>query len=209
MELFLKQIMQAKDMYLKNKIIFVTIIFFFSELAYGQDDSDYKIINYLKNLKFFSASFLQEENDTLSNGKLFIGNDRIRVEYESPTKILMIFTGDKAMYYDYELEEIEFFNPKSTMAWFFYDIFNNPNFIQNSEREISENYIIFKKDGSNDFGNFVVKIYFEIKPIVIRKVVLISESLSLNISIFDHVYNEKFNKNFFKLINPTFFDEGK
>ena len=121
----------------------------------------------------------------------------------------MIFTGDKAMYYDYELEEIEFFNPKSTMAWFFYDIFNNPNFIQNSEREISENYIIFKKDGSNDFGNFVVKIYFEIKPIVIRKVVLISESLSLNISIFDHVYNEKFNKNFFKLINPTFFDEGK
>ena len=209
MELFLKQIMQAKDMYLKNKIIFVTIIFFFSELAYGQDDSDYKIINYLKNLKFFSASFLQEENDTLSNGKLFIGNDRIRVEYESPTKILMIFSGDKAMYYDYELEEIEFFNPKSTMAWFFYDIFNNPNFIQNSEREISENYIIFKKDGSNDFGNFVVKIYFENKPIVIRKVVLISESLSLNISIFDHVYNEKFNKNFFKLINPTFFDEGK
>ena len=196
-------------MYLKNKIIFVTVIFFFSEFAYGQDDSDYKIINYLENLKFFSASFLQEENDSLSNGKLFIGNDRIRVEYESPTKILMIFSSDKAMYYDYELEEIEFFNPKSTMAWFFYDIFNNPNFIQNSERKISENYIIFEQSGSNDFGNYIVKIYFENKPLVIRKVVLISESLSLNISIFDHIYNEKFNKNFFKLINPTFFDEGK
>ena len=209
MELFLKQIMQVKDMYLKNKIIFVTVIFFFSEFAYGQDDSDYKIINYLENLKFFSASFLQEENDSLSNGKLFIGNDRIRVEYESPTKILMIFSSDKAMYYDYELEEIEFFNPKSTMAWFFYDIFNNPNFIQNSERKISENYIIFEQNGSNDFGNYIVKIYFENKPLVIRKVVLISESLSLNISIFDHIYNEKFNKNFFKLINPTFFDEGK
>ena len=209
MELFLKQTMRAKDMYLKNKVTFLALIFFFSEFVYAQSDSDYKIKDYLENLKFFSASFLQEENNSLSNGKLFIGNDRIRVEYENPTEILIIFSSDKAMYYDYELDEIEFFNPKSTMAWFFYDIFNNPNFIQNSNRVISENYVIFEKYGTNEFGDYVVKIFFEDKPLVIRKIVLISESLSLNISIFDHIYNEKFNKNFFKLINPTFFDEGK
>ena len=209
MELFLKQIMQVKDMCLKNKIIFVTVIFFFSEFVHGQDNPNNKIINYLENLKFFSASFIQEENGSLSNGKLFVGDDRIRVEYENPTKILIVFSSDKAMYYDYELDEIEFFDPKSTMAWFFYDIFNNPNFIKDSDKKISENYMFFEKNGSNEFGDYIVKIYFEDKPIVIRKIALISENLSLNISIFDHIYNEKFNKNFFKLINPTFFDEGK
>tara|TARA_B100001121_G_C18684673_1_gene620128 strand:+ start:845 stop:1435 length:591 start_codon:yes stop_codon:yes gene_type:complete len=196
-------------MCLKNKIIFVTVIFFFSEFVHGQDNSNNKIINYLENLKFFSASFIQEENGSLSNGKLFVGDDRIRVEYENPTKILIVFSSDKAMYYDYELDEIEFFDPKSTMAWFFYDIFNNPNFIKDSDKKISENYMFFEKNGSNEFGDYIVKIYFEDKPIVIRKIALISENLSLNISIFDHIYNEKFNKNFFKLINPTFFDEGK
>ena len=209
MELFLKQIMQVKDMCLKNKIIFVTVIFFFSEFVHGQDNSNNKIISYLENLKFFSASFIQEENGSLSNGKLFVGDDRIRVEYENPTKILIVFSSDKAMYYDYELDEIEFFDPKSTMAWFFYDVFNNPNFIKDSDKKISENYMFFEKNGSNEFGDYIVKIYFEDKPIVIRKIALISENLSLNISIFDHIYNEKFNKNFFKLINPTFFDEGK
>ena len=102
MELFLKQTMQAKDMYLKNKVTFLALIFFFSEFVYAQSDSDYKIKDYLENLKFFSASFLQEENNSLSNGKLFIGNDRIRVEYENPTEILIIFSSDKAMYYDYD-----------------------------------------------------------------------------------------------------------
>ena len=36
-----------------------------------------------------------------------------------PNKILIILDEDKAMYYDYELEEDEFFDPKNTSSWFF------------------------------------------------------------------------------------------
>ena len=37
--------------------------------------------------------------------------------------LTIILDDDKAMYYNYELEEEEFFNPQNTQAWFFFDIF--------------------------------------------------------------------------------------
>ena len=49
----------------------------------------------------------------------YILEQRVRVEYDYPTKILIILDENKAMYYDYELNEDEFFDPKKTIAWFF------------------------------------------------------------------------------------------
>ena len=46
------------------------------------------------------------------------------------------------MYYNYELEEDEFFNPKNTNAWFFYDIFRNPHFFKDSSIKEKSNDII-------------------------------------------------------------------
>ena len=51
----------------------------------------------------------------------------------------------KAMYYDYELEEDEFFNPKNTNAWFFYDIFRNPYFFEDGKIKLKNNELILEK----------------------------------------------------------------
>ena len=40
--------------------------------------------------------------------------------------------------YNYDLEEEEFFNPKNTSAWFFYDIFRNPYFFLKNFRQLSK-----------------------------------------------------------------------
>ena len=72
-------------------------------------------MNYLNELENFSASFIQTDGENLSEGKVYIGEKRIRAEYYSPTKILIILDKDRAMYYNYELEEDEFFNPKIQM----------------------------------------------------------------------------------------------
>ena len=162
-----------------------------------------KILDYLNSLQYFSASFIQNDNETLSEGKVYIGKKRVRAEYLSPSKILIILDEDKAMYYNYELEEDEFFNPKNTNAWFFYDIFRNPYFFEDSKIVVKDKEIIFKKSGfDSEETQYLINVYFENSPVILRKIEIFINDTFLQISIFDHNYNEDFDKNFFKLISP-------
>ena len=130
-------------MFLKNKkYLFNLLIVFFYLFAfklYSASEDKVDALNYLGSLSDFSASFLQNDGENLSEGRMYIGKKRIRAEYFLPTKILIILGENKAMYYDYELEEDEFFNPKNTNAWFFYDIFRNPIFFEDGKTEEKNN----------------------------------------------------------------------
>ena len=115
--------MQVKDMCLKNNNLFIWIfifVFFFIKAVFADEKEINNIINYLGGLKLFSSSFIQDDGESISEGKIFIGLKRVRVEYKTPSKILIILEKDKAMYYNYDLDEDEFFNPKDTAAWFFF-----------------------------------------------------------------------------------------
>ena len=82
MELFQKQTMQVKDMLLK-KIKFIYLLIFINTLnfaVFAEETKTQFITSYLKDLRYFSASFIQNDNQTLSEGKIFIGKNRIRVE---------------------------------------------------------------------------------------------------------------------------------
>ena len=196
-------------MFLKNKkflICFFSIIpFLFSYNAYSNTEDKTQIINYLGELQNFSAAFLQNDGENLSEGKVYIGKKRIRVEYLSPVKILIILDNNKAMYYNYELEEDEFFDPKNTNAWFFYDIFRNPLFFKDAEIEFENNELQIKKNGfDTENRKYFVKVLFENNPLILRKVEVSTNQEHMILSIYNHKYNEQFNKDFFKLINPNF-----
>ncbi len=208
MALFQKQIMQAKDMFLKNNYFkfFIFIILFYTVKLHANDLVLEKSINYLKKLKYFSASFIQSNNNEISEGKLYIGKKRVRVEYNTPAKILIILDKDKAMYYNYELEEEEFFNPQNTQAWFFFDIFNNPFFFNSAKLTTNNNNIVLEKNGKNEDGEYNIKVFFENNPLLIRKIELYLNDTILIISIFNHNYDVQFNEKYFKLINPDFFN---
>ena len=92
---------------------------------------------------------------------------------------------------------------KNTSDWFFYDIFRNPYFFEDSKIATKDKEIILKKTGFDKEGiKYLINVYFENSPVILRKIeVLIYDEL-LQISIFDHNYNEDFDKSFFKLINP-------
>ena len=201
--------MQVKDMCLKNNNLFIWIfifVFFFIKAVFADEKEINNIINYLGGLKLFSSSFIQDDGESISEGKIFIGLKRVRVEYKTPSKILIILEKDKAMYYNYDLDEDEFFNPKDTAAWFFFDIFNNPEFFYESTLVKEKNYIVVKKEENNEIGKYILDVYFENNPLLIRKIALDYQDTQLVLSIFNHNYNEEYDKNFFKLINPTFFD---
>ena len=196
-------------MYLKNKTVFILIILniFFSKAYASSNQEIGNISNYISSLKNFSVSFLQKESGEFSEGKISIGDERVRVDYTSPTKILIIISNNKAMYYNYDLDEDEFFDPRDTSAWFFFEIFNNLDFFVNSPISIDENNIIIKKEGSLNDENYKLTIFFENKPLTIRKIELAIGERELILSFFNHNYFENFNKNYFKLINPSFFDQ--
>ena len=201
--------MLVKDMYLKNKTVFILIILniFFSKAYASSNQEIGNISNYISSLKNFSVSFLQKESGEFSEGKISIGDERVRVDYTSPTKILIIISNNKAMYYNYDLDEDEFFDPRDTSAWFFFEIFNNLDFFVNSKISIDENNIIIKKEGYLNNETYKLTIFFENKPLTIRKIELAIGERELILSFFNHNYFENFNKNYFKLINPSFFDQ--
>ena len=199
--------MQAKDMFLKNhkyiKYLYVIIFLILSYNVEANTKIKIKILDYLNSLQYFSASFIQSDNETLSEGMVYIGENRVRAEYLSPSKILIVLDEDKAMYYNYELEEDEFFNPKKTNAWFFYDIFRDPNFFEGGKIKLKNKEIILEKSGFDDEEKkYLINVYFENNPIVLRKIEVFINNELLQISIFNHSYNEDFDKDFFKLINP-------
>ena len=196
-------------MLLKNNSVkaFIFIIIFFSTInTNANENSNERAVDYLNKLKFFSTSFIQDDETTLSDGKIFVGKNRIRVEYYNPTRILIILDRDKAMYYNYDLDEDEFFDPKDTSAWFFFDIFFNPEFFFEAKTKEKSNYIELVRGGYNNEEVYEIKIIFENNPFVIRKIILNQNNASLKLSFFDHKYNNSYDKDFFKLINPTFFD---
>tara|TARA_B100000963_G_scaffold355818_1_gene374815 strand:+ start:9799 stop:10404 length:606 start_codon:yes stop_codon:yes gene_type:complete len=201
--------MQVKDMFLKkikNNLFIFFLTLFVSQIINANNIGFEDTLNYLKNLKNSSVSFIQNDENNLSTGKIYLGDTRVRVEYLDPQKILIILGSDKAMYYNYELDEDEFFNPKDTSAWFFYEIFNNPIFFYDSDFATNDNTLIIKKDGVINDDYYNLKIYFETKPMLLRKIRLELGGNIIDLSFFGHTKMETFNKNFFKLINPTFFD---
>tara|TARA_Y100001935_G_C17273648_1_gene493409 strand:- start:277 stop:873 length:597 start_codon:yes stop_codon:yes gene_type:complete len=196
-------------MFLKNEKVFcnllLVVFLLFSCGGALSNSSKHEVLNHLNSLKYFSASFLQNDGKNLSEGKVYIGKKRVRAEYFSPTKILIVLDKDKAMYYDYELDEDEFFNPKNTNAWFFYDIFRNPIFFEDGLFKVKNNELILEKTGiDKDNNNFNIRVYFENNPLVLRAVEVFINEEFLRMSIYDHNYNEEFDKDFFKLINPKF-----
>ena len=92
------------------------------------------------------------------------------MEYTKPSKILIILDEDKAMYYNYDLEEDEFFDPRKTSAWFIDDVFNNNNFFLNSNVTENTDNIVLEKTVDNEEIEYEIKIIFENNPFILRKI---------------------------------------
>ena len=102
---------------------------------------------------------------------------------------------------------MSFFNPKNTNAWFFYDIFRNPYFFENSKITVKNEEVILQKSGVDDEETkYSINVYFENNPVILRKIEVFINDEFFQMSIFNHNYNMDFDKNFFKLINPKLLD---
>ena len=199
-------------MFLKNKkinhshIIFFLLILTCFLAEADENDKNYrlKILKYLSNNKEFSSSFIQYGDGALQEGEFFLKKNRLRIEYSAPTQMVFVIKDNKAMYYNLDLKEVEYFNPKNTVAKIFFDFFYDKKFLEDikfNDENNSFNFIkkIKIKDEINN-----IKIIFEKSPIKLRKIEINNSEGLTSFAIVNANYNPALDDKMFSLANPLF-----
>ena len=200
--------MQEKEVFLKKVFdlkfikLLVVLIFLSFPAKNKESDSLNDALTYLKNLDEFSSSFLQIQDNDVSEGLIYIKGNRIRIEYTSPSNLVFILKENKGMYYNKELEEVQYFNPKNTIGKFFINLFNNDDFLLNSTIEKREGYFYILKEIQFDDVIYKITIYFEENPFQLRKLEIANDIDVTTFTILNHNYNPDLNDKIFSLANP-------
>ena len=201
----MNQITLVKEWFLKKQIKmfkkkFFIIVFMLSFNVAAKEQE--RVYDYFIDLGEFSSSFLQVNNNETSEGFLNIQNNRIRIDYIIPNKIRFVFTENRGMYYNIELEEVEYFNPKETLGELIINLFNNKNFLLNFDKYNGKGFFYFEKNLIIDEVLTNVKVYFEDNPLKLRKIQINNEVGLTDFIIINHDYNPTFKKKYFSLANP-------
>ena len=140
----------------------------------------------------------------MEQGYIYIKDDKIRLDYINPDRTLKV-SKEKGVYINHELKEEEFFSTKKNITKVFYDIFFKNNFLSSLTPKESSNEIVFEKTIQLESTNVNLKIFFESKPILLRKIISKTENDLISISFYDHDYNKVFEENFFSFV-PIYLD---
>ena len=200
--------MRVKEMFLKKvfdkKFIIILSIFVFLTLSTksNEHNSLENALIYFKTLDEFSSSFLQIQNNNISEGLIFIKGDRLRIEYTSPSNLIFVLKKNKGMYFNKELEEVEYFNPQNTIGQFLIDLFHNDKFLSESHTAKGEGYFYINKKIQLDSIDYLIKIYFEERPFQLRKLEIINDVDFITFTIINPNHNPSLNDKIFSLANP-------
>ena len=117
--LFLKQTTLEKDRYLKKINYFFFIFFLFISGTLFGSDIESKLLVYNDSLKNSSLLFIQTDGKTIEEGVVYIGSERIKVEYEKPQRLTFVLSKKKGMFVNHELKEVQYFNPNKSFVKIF------------------------------------------------------------------------------------------
>ena len=133
---------------------------------------------------------------------VYIGKDRIRIDYLNPSKISIVMDQDKAMYVNYDLGEVQYFNPQNSVAGIFINIFKNNFFLDGAGIEIKNKNIFLNKEVIIDNDKFSLLILFEKNPYILRKINIEYNNTYYSVALSNHNFNSIFDKKFFTMANP-------
>ena len=197
--MFLKRIYNL--IIIKQAVIYI-YIFLISSVCASENINVTQISNYFKNLNEFESSFLQVQNNDVSEGTIFYKKKRIRIEYKLPSNIVFVLKNNKAMYLNIELQEVEYFNPKETIGQFFIDLFNNEDFLLNSKLIEGKGYVSILKEITYKDERQKVEIFFEKSPLQFRKIKIINNEGTITFAILNPNFNPQLNDQIFSLAHP-------
>ena len=210
MVIFLNQVTQGKEVSLKKTSKIILYLIFIIVVNFGSNVWAFNtkkhlqevVINHLETIKEFSSQFLQTNGETIEEGNLYLKNKRIKIHYQSPSEIIIIIAKNKAMYFNKDLQELEYFNPNKSLASYFYNIFYNTTFLNEANFEEKNNYIVISKNLIVDQEKIIIKIFIEQHPMIVRKLRIEKSDSVITFSILNHNFNPDLTDKDFSMINP-------
>ena len=197
--------MLEKDTYSKKikfkNLFFFLFIFLYFKTALGEEIKK-NLIDHINSLNNFSAKFIQSNESSIEEGTIYIGEKRIKVEYKLPSRVTIIMDERKSMYFNKDLQEVEYFNTRKSEANIFFQILKNKNFLGDAEIKDDKKNIIVKKKYRFDEIIYLAELIFEQNPYLLRKIKVSFNENYYTISFFNHSFNQDFRKNFFSLVDP-------
>ena len=112
----------------------------------------------------------------------------------------MIISKKKGVYINHELKEEEFFSTEKNIVRIFYDIFIDDGFFSTLKFAENKKEIIFEKKITIDSNKTDIKIFFENKPLLLRKIIAETEDEIISISFNEHSYNNVFDEKLFSFV---------
>ena len=205
--------MQEKEMCLQRiskKIFyfllpFLFIVFLIPNQGKGdQNTLSSQISNYFFKINNFTSKFIQSDSDGIQEGNIYLSNKvkRIKIHYTDPSNIVFILKDNKAMYFNVDLEEVEYFNTKNSVADIFYNVFYDKEFFYNSKIVEKENTIEIKKIISTNEEKSEILIFFERNPLIIKQIKIKENGGYRVMTFINPNFNISFRENFFSIANP-------
>ena len=192
--------MQEKDRFLEKTNYLIFLIFIFFSQIFVAETTISKILNYNSSLINSSALFLQNDGIEIQEGEIYFGSDRIKIDYKYPQKLTLVLSERKGVYMNHNLKESQYFNTNKSFIKFFFKLLKGSEFAE--KPKVEEGFIKINDSFFLDDTYYKITILYEHKPIKIRKIMILEDNQSLEISFFNHNSLEFFDKNFFSMVNP-------
>ena len=186
-------------------LFFLLIVFLIpSPVKSSQNILSSEISNYFFKINNFTSKFIQSDQDGIQEGSIYLSNKvkRIKIHYTSPSNIVFILKDNKAMYFNVDLEEVEYFGTKDSLADIFFNVFYEKEFFYDSKIIEKINNIEIKKTISTNEENIEILLYFEKNPLLIKQIKIKENDGYRVMTFINPNFNVSFRENFFSIANP-------
>ena len=209
----MNQVMQEKEMYLlriNKKIFYFLFLFLFivfltlNQSRGNQNILSSQISSYFFKINNFTSKFIQSDSDGIQEGNIYLSNKvkRIKIHYTEPSNIIFVLKDNKAMYFNVDLEEVEYFSTKNSIADVFFDVFYDEEFFYNSEIVEKKNTIEIKKIISTKEEKREILLFFEKSPLIIKQIKIKENNGYRVMTFINPNFNISYRENFFSIANP-------
>jgi len=106
------------------------------------------------------------------------------------------------MYFNQDLEEVQYFDPRNSKANIFFQIFFDNYFFNDANFHEKEKSLFINKTIVFENQEYGVSIIFEKSPLIIRKIKIQNDDNIITYSILDPNFNPSLDNALFSLVNP-------
>lgn len=187
----------------KLALVILALLAFGSKAEAQKANEIKKVQDYLNSIKTLSANFVQiASNGEKNEGRIYIEKpNKIRMEYNAPSNILIVGNGDYIVYYDKELDQITNIDYEDIPAAM---VLANTVDLNGKELKVTDLYqdpgmtrIKLQYQNAGDLGPFTL--VFNNNPFDLRQwKVLTPQGLEVSLSLYDTVIDGKLDASLFK-----------